>query len=109
MKRLALGLVLALALATPALAAQAPSISLNEPAPVAAGSEVTFTVNASGVRNPHVILDCDAAQYRYLAPVVGGQAGPLPVAEGSTTCTASVIRHPQYNKPLASVTFAATP
>lgn len=111
MRSLIAALILAFALAVPVAAAPPTNatLTLDQAEPVAGGSEVTFTVTgAEGIRNAYVLLSCDGTDFDYIAPVSDtGSAGPLPVAEGSTSCDAYVVRHPQFDKPRSNVvTFA---
>lgn len=112
MRTLFAALILALVVAAPVMAAPPTNatLTLDQAEPVPAGSEVTFTVTgAEGIRNAYVLLSCDGIEGDYIAPVDGGTAGPLPVAEGSTSCDAYVVRHPQFDKPRSNVvTFAVT-
>ncbi len=111
MRSILAGLILALAIAAPVVAAP-PSdatLTLDQAEPVAGGSEVTFTVTGSeGIRNAYVLLSCDGTEFDYITPVnADGSTAPLPVAEGSTSCDAYVVRHPQFSKPRSNVvTFA---
>lgn len=77
--------------------AAAATITLDQPSPVAAGSQVTFTVETSGDADYTVVNSCSNFQTGQYSsetlPVVDGAAGPFTVPDWAIECHARLLRN----------------